>query len=245
MVALYERVAKTNALDRPRARRAFEEAYLAYKRLLEAGPVDRLRDIIAEGSMVIDVGANIGFFTVRFARWVGPAGRVIAIEPEARNIASLRTRVARAGLSSVVDCVHAAAADRPGVLSLALTPGHPGDHHLAETGEPVQAVTLDDLSAQESRRVSLIKIDVQGAEMLVIAGARRLLEDQRPAVFVEVDGPSLARMGSTPRELIEMLVELGFAGHRLTRHGIGAREEPSQLIPQDQTGYIDLLFLPT
>lgn len=244
MVALYERVARTRVLDRPRSRRAFEWAYLAYKRLVEAGPVDRLRDVVAEGSMVVDVGANIGFFTLRFARWVGPAGRVIAIEPEARNIATLRARVARSGLSSVVDCVQAAAADRPGVLSLALTPGHPGDHHLAESGEPVQAVALDGLTAQETRRVSLIKIDVQGAETMVIAGARRLLEDHRPAVFVEVHEPSLARMGSTSRELIDMLVGLGFTAHRLTRHGVGAPEEPGALLPRSPTGYTDILFLP-
>ena len=84
-------------LDRPRPRRAYESVYLAYKRLIEAGPVDGLRGVVATGSTVFDVGANIGFFSFRFARWVGPEGRVIAIEPEARNIASLRRRVARAG----------------------------------------------------------------------------------------------------------------------------------------------------
>ena len=141
LLALYERAARTGALDRPRPRRAFESLYLAYKRLIEAGPVEGLRELVPEGSTVVDVGANIGFFSLRFARWVGPAGRVIAIEPEARNIASLRARVERAGLSDVVDCIQAAAADRSGVLRLALTPGHPGDHHLAKFGEPVQAVT--------------------------------------------------------------------------------------------------------
>jgi len=245
-VALYGRVARTGALDRPRPRRAFESVYLLYKRLLEAGPVDGLRELVADGSTVIDVGANIGFFSLRFARWVGPGGHVIAIEPEARNVASLRTRVARAGLSGVIDCVHAAAADRPGTLKLALTPGHPGDHHLAEAGQPVRAVTLDDLTADDPRPVSLVKIDVQGAETLVIAGARRLLEEQRPAVFVEVDGPSLARQGSSPRELIESLVGLGFTGHRLTRRGVGAREEPDELqaaVGRSSGGYVDILFL--
>lgn len=246
LLALYERAARTGALDRPRPRRAFESLYLAYKRLIEAGPVEGLRELVPEGSTVVDVGANIGFFSLRFARWVGPAGRVIAIEPEARNIASLRARVERAGLSGVVDCIQAAAADRSGVLRLALTPGHPGDHHLAKFGEPVQAVTLDELTAQEVRRVSLVKIDVQGAETMVIAGARRLLDKQRSAVFVEVHEPSLARGGSSPRELIESLVGLGFAGHRLTRRGVGPREQPDELLAHlagSSTGYIDILFL--
>lgn len=245
MVALYDRAARTGVLDRPRPRRAFESLYLAYKRLIEAGPIEGLRDFVPDGSTVLDVGANIGFFSLRFARWVGPADRVIAIEPEVRNFGSLRARVARAGLSGVVDCVHAAAADRPGVLRLALTPGHPGDHHLAEAGEPVGAVTLDELTAQGTQPVSLVKIDVQGAETMVIAGARLLLEQQRPALFVEVHEPSLARVGSSPPELIDTLVGFGFTGHRLTDHGIGVPEEPRELLAhlaRRSSGYIDVLF---
>jgi FkbM family methyltransferase len=245
LLALYARAARTGALDRPRPRRAFESVYLGYKRLLEAGPVEGLRELVPAGSTALDVGANIGFFSMRFARWVGPTGRVIAIEPEARNVASLRARVERAGLSGVVECIQAAAADRAGLLRLAVTPGHPGDHHLAESGEPIEAVTLDELTERETRRVSLVKIDVQGAEALVIAGARRLLEEQRPAVFVEVHGPSLARLGSSPRELIESLVRLGFAGHRLTRRGVGPSERADELLAhlaRSSSGYIDILF---
>jgi FkbM family methyltransferase len=244
LVWLYERALRTGALDRPRPRRAFEAVYMAYKKLLEAGPIDGLREIVAEGSTVIDVGANIGFFSMRFARWVGPAGRVIAVEPEAQNIASLRRRVARARLSDVVDCVHAAAADRPGQLRLAVTPGHPGNHHLAGTGERVPAVALDDLVGRDERPVSLIKIDVQGAEALVIAGAGRLLEEQRPAIYVEVDAPSLRRLGSSPGELIATIVERGYRPYGLTRRGVGGPEEVADLQLRTEHEYIDVLFLP-
>jgi FkbM family methyltransferase len=244
LVRLYERAARGGVLDRPRPRRAYESVYLAYKRLIEAGPVDGLSALVTNGSMVFDVGANIGFFSMTFARWVGPEGRVIAIEPETRNIASLRRRVARAGVSQVVTCVHAAAADRPGQLRLALNPGHPGDHHLADNGEPVAAVALDELAADDPRPVTLVKIDVQGAESMVLAGANRLIAQHRPAIFVEVHEPSLTRFGSSRRELIGTLVALGYGGHRLTRSGIGAREEPEQLIEQSSGGYIDVLFLP-
>lgn len=248
LARLYERAARSGVLYRPVPRRAYETVYLAYKRLFEAGPIDGLRRVVADGSTVVDVGANIGFFSLRFGRWVGPTGRVVAIEPEARNIASLRRRVQRAGLSDVITCVQAVAADRSGQLRLALTPGHPGDHHLAETGKPVQAVTLDELFAQDPRQVSLIKIDVQGAETMVIAGARRLLERQRPAVFVELHEPSLARLGSSPRELLDTLVQLGFAGHKLTRRGVGPAEDTEELLArlaQASSGYIDVLFIAT
>lgn len=245
LVWLYERATNGGLLDRPLPRRAYESAYLAYKRLIEAGPIDGLRGLVADGSTVIDVGANIGFFSVRFAHWVGPAGRVIAIEPEARNIDSLRRRVARARLSDIVTCVHAAAAERPGELRLALNPGHPGDHHLAEEGEPVAAVTLDDLAAHDPRPVTLIKIDVQGAESRVLAGAHDLIKTHRPALFIEVDEPSLTRLGSSRGELIDTLVALGYRGYRLTHRGIGASEEPAELVARSARDYIDVLFLPT
>ena len=244
LVRLYDRATRAGVLDRPLPRRAFESVYLAYKQLIEAGPVDSLREVVTSGSTAIDVGANIGFFTLRFARWVGPAGHVIAIEPEPRNFNSLRGRVARAGLSNIVTCVQAAAADRRGELRLALNPGHPGDHHLADDGQPVAGVTLDELAANDPGRITIVKIDVQGAESMVLAGARELIETHRPAVLVEVHGPSLARLGSSRRELIDTLVALGYGGHRLTRRGIGVREEPKKLDAQSATGYIDVLFLP-
>jgi FkbM family methyltransferase len=242
LVGLYGWIERSGALERPWARRVFEWAYLAYKQLLEAGPVDALRSCVPTRSTVIDVGANIGFFTARFARWTGPGGRVIAIEPEALNRASLEARVRRAGLSGIVECVAAAAADRVGELRLALTPGHIGDHHLAEEGEPVPAVTLDALTADDERPVSLVKIDVQGAEMLVLAGAQQTIAAHKPAIYVEVDGPSLARMGSSPRELIDAIVTLGYRPYLLSRKGPVPAGGLEELAARAAERYVDVLF---
>jgi FkbM family methyltransferase len=243
LIALYARLLETGLLDRPRAQRAYEAAYLKYKGLLEAGPVNGLATLVPDGSTIFDVGANIGFFSVRFARWVGPGGKVIAIEPEPRNVGSLRRRIERAGIADIVECVPAAAADKAGELRLAITRGHPADHHLSETGVLIPAVTLDGLAAKDPRPVSLIKIDVQGAETMVVAGARQLIQTHHPAIFVEIDAPSLARSGSSPQELIATLTEIGYRPHRLTRDGVGDVETTSELVSRAATGYIDVLFL--
>jgi FkbM family methyltransferase len=245
LVAVYERAVRSGALDRPRARLAFESTYLLYKRLLETGPVDGLAELVEPGSTVIDVGANIGFFSMRFGRWVGSTGRVIAIEPESRNFDSLQRRVARAGLASTVDCVQAVAADRPGRLHLALTPGHPGDHHIAAVGQPIQSVSLDALAAVDRRTVSLIKVDVQGAEAMVLKGAHRTIEIHRPAIFIEVDAEALERFGSSPRELIDLIVGMGYLPHHLTRAGPGTAEAIEDILLRSAAGYIDVLMLPT
>jgi FkbM family methyltransferase len=244
LVRVYDRVSSGGVLDRPVPRRMYESVYLAYKRLIEAGPIDSLSTVVAEGSTVIDVGANIGFFSLRFADWVGPTGHVIAIEPEKQNMRSLHRRVERAGLTDVVSCVEAAATARAGEVKLALNRGHPGDHHLAQEGEPVAAVTLDEVVVGDARPVTLVKIDVQGAEPLVLAGASDLITRHHPAIFIEIHEPSLARIGSSRRRLIHELVDLGYGAHGLTRRGIGEPEDPEALIARSEQGYIDVLFLP-
>jgi FkbM family methyltransferase len=243
LLRLYRWVAASGLLDRPRPRRAFESAYLAYKLLIEAGPVSCLQPWVRPGATVVDVGANIGFFTVRFGRWVGPGGHVLAIEPEARNVASLRRRIDRAGLTEVVECFHAAAAERAGTVRLELNPIHPGDHHLGDGGVPVPAVTLDGLTA-DRRPVGLIKIDVQGAELRVLEGAARVIAEDRPAIFMEVDDPSLRRLGTSAGELMAALAAMGYRGHVLGRSGFGPDEAPEALAERSVSTYIDVLFVP-
>lgn len=245
LLRLYERAVKAGLLDRPGARRAFESIYLAYKRLLEAGPTAGLRGLVEPGTAVIDAGANIGFFSLRFGRWVGTHGRVIAIEPEGRNVAALRRRVDRAGLGEVVECVQAVAAAQPGELRLAVNPTHPGDHQIAPAGEPVRAVTLDELAEGLAQPVSLVKIDVQGAEAMVLAGAGRVLAEDRPALFVEVDDVGLRGFGSSAGELVDTVIGLGYEPHVLTRKGIQPVPDVDALLARNTDGsYTDLLFLP-
>jgi hypothetical protein len=84
-VQLFGLAAKLGVHRLPMFERVFLVLYAGYKRHFEAGPIERLQEFIPPGSLVIDVGANVGFFSLRFAQWVGLGGEVIAIEPEARN----------------------------------------------------------------------------------------------------------------------------------------------------------------
>jgi hypothetical protein len=71
-------------------KRLFVSVYDFYKQRFEAQAAEVLRNWIRPGATVIDIGANMGFFTLRFARCVGPTGRVIAVEPETENLRHLR-----------------------------------------------------------------------------------------------------------------------------------------------------------
>ena len=203
LIGLYGLVKATGGLDTRLGRRIFETSYQFYKRRFEAGPIRMLRQWVRPRTFVIDVGANIGFFSRQFATWVSDGGKVIALEPEAVNFARLKHSIAESGLSDLVETIQAAVADTTGTGMLDVNPGHPGDHKLAAHGVPVAITTIDDLLNDRGwPEVSLIKIDVQGAEARVLSGERQAIERFRPALFLEVDDQQLRQNGSSACELL-------------------------------------------
>ncbi len=223
----------------------YEWSYGLYKARVEAPWLSQLRPYALPGSTVVDVGANIGFFTRPFARWVGPQGRVIAIEPEPANFGRLRRHLRREEAEGNVLLRQAAAADREGSVFLALNPYHPGDHRLSQSGIPVRALALDSLLEEPGLPpVSLIKIDVQGAEGRVVEGARRVIARHRPALCVEVDDAALRQQGSSCAALIQMIRGLGYRAHRLRAGSVSEPLQPDEAAAAVAGGtYADFLFL--
>jgi FkbM family methyltransferase len=244
-LAAYRVLARTPVLSSRPGRRAFIAAYFAYKRWFEAGDVAALRRFVRPGSAVVDVGANLGFFTTIFARWLTPPSRVVAIEPEPGNVELLRRRVERAGLLPSVLIVEGAAAEATGPLSLVINPLHPGDHRLGAEGLPIDGHALDDLLPRLGvRDVSLIKIDVQGAELRALRGARETLRRLKPAVFVEIDDGALQAAGASAAAVIAFLAALGYR-MLVLRHGdwapVASYEQAARL--RRRRGYADYLFV--
>ena len=258
LLTAYAALARTGIMRQAWARRAFLAAYSGYKTWIEAGPVDRLREFVPAGSTVVDVGANVGFFTMKFALWVGEQGRVIAVEPDRENFEVLAAKVKKAGLQDRVRLHQAAAAAETGSVRLRRNELHPGDHRISfhPEGIPVPAVTSANGSvavapapappaAAAPRSVSLVKIDVQGAEMLVLKGAKRMLDQLHPALFVEVDDRALRHFGSSAEALLEHMQRSGYKTHELVENGPPRELSHHRLFASLKTrSYIDVLFLP-
>ena len=226
--------------------RLFLAAYALYKRHFEAGPIERLREFVPNGSVVIDVGANVGFFASRFAHWVG-RGEVIAIEPEEHNYRILIASLRRKRLLARVRALKAVAAATSGTMLLEINQAHPADHKLSVdgTGIPVDAVRLDDLVENKgAQRPSLIKIDVQGAEMLVLRGAADILKLSGPALFVELSDQALGKFGSSISAVINHLSQQGYASYWLAPAGPHRRADFAEIHAKaEHNGYVDVLFL--
>lgn len=244
---IYGLLARAGLMKLPLVRRLFISLYSAYKTLIESGPVERLRDHVSPGSLVIDIGANVGFFTRKFARWVGEAGQVVAVEPDAENFAHLTRILGQSKEGARVKARHGAAAAKDGILHLQRNEVHPGDHRLARDGKGIEisAFAIDSLiSEADMARVSLIKIDVQGAEMMVLQGAWRVIAASRPALFVELDDGALRSFGSSAAEVIDALSQRDYAPHKLLAKGPPLLLSRKGILDDVEKDYIDVLFLP-
>lgn len=239
LLLVYRLAVASGILSTRWGRRMFEWAYMVYKNRLEATTVEELRVYVKPGDSVIDVGANIGFFTLRFGRWITEGSIVFALEPEPINFASLKRHISHAKLMDRVEALRVAVAEITGEVYLNVDPVHPGNHQLGKTGIPVQAITIDALMAQyDWPRVGLIKVDVQGAEQRVIAGAAETIERFHPVLFVEMD------RDSNPRDLLRQIMDLGYSPHVLRKSAPPlpvTPEHAQQLIAA--SGYHDLLFI--
>lgn len=185
--------------------------YGPWKRLTEREDTRLFRRLVTPGDMVIDVGANIGHYASQFASLVGPRGRVLAIEPDPRNAARLRLRLARRPQARVHQV---AAGEAPGDIRLYLSRNNSADHRTFDSGDGrpsirVACVRLDDM-VPPGCRVQLIKIDVQGHELAVLRGARRVIEESpNIRVVMEYWPHGLRKAGCEPEKLLRCIEECG------------------------------------
>lgn len=166
----------------------------------------------------IDIGANLGWYTLVAAHALLGRGHVHSFEPEPANLARLKANVALNGLQNVTINGYALS-DRPGSATLHLNDVNLGDHSLFAMGCRPGSVTvrlgrLDDYHGRELKRPLVIKLDVQGSEIDVLEGARTLLETHpyEIVLFCEVAPATLGAAGRSVSELIAVLDGFGFAG---------------------------------
>ncbi len=246
LLIITQMVNASGLLDTAMGRRGFLAAYRIYKRLTDWQILFLLNKFVLEGSNVIDVGANVGVITLWAAKCVGESGHVIAIEPELKNILALRDSIKTSGMKDRVLVYEAVAADVRGTLKLRINRAHPADHRIDNEGVPVQALSLDEVvDSLGWTAVAFVKIDVQGAEPLVLQGAKNLLRNMRPVLWVEISEFDLKRFSSTPREVLDFLQSYDFIPNLLDGRLIRPATYEDIMFRLAKRGYTDVLFIPS
>lgn len=145
-------------------------------------------NLVAKGAVVYDIGANVGFYTLLASMLVGHKGRVFAFEPLSRNICYLRKHLQINHCSNVV-ILEAAVSQQDGAALFKEGENSSTGHLSAEEGFKIETVSLDSLVLTgKIPPPNYIKIDVEGAELSVLFGAKRILIDYHPVVFLSNPG---------------------------------------------------------
>jgi FkbM family methyltransferase len=206
-----------------------------------------LSPLLRPGGCFVDVGANVGYFTLLAASRVGPGGRVVAFEPNPDNRHLLGQSLTANTFSNVT--IHPfAVADREAVMwlhrgkfnSLCWFTPEPTDRESVE----VRVVVLDDVLSDLSR-IDVIKIDTDGAEPLILRGARELLRRHRPVIFLEyapANYPAVSRAGV--EEPLDELRGLGYDLYLLTAGGPSGPRDNSEIVAAARERHIDLMARP-
>jgi len=179
---------------------------------------EAFRRAVGPGAVALDVGANVGAYSLLLGQWVGPSGRVFAFEPDPRAFHGLSRHVALNRLGAIVRPIAAALADREGTAHLvaAVTAGETRISHEALEGRPglqetmTRVTTIDRFCAERGLVPSFLKIDVEGLELAVLRGARDTIRRCRHLeLFVEMHPSIWPMLGITREDVLDEIGRLG------------------------------------
>ena len=219
--------------------RVFSEKFIFYYREYESEYVATVRRLYRGGNF-LDVGSNVGIYSVCMADAVRRAGgRIFSIEPLAANVTRQTVNLELNGCADIVEIFQGAVGDEPGTLLMGgdfTTSSINGVVSTAGTVE-VEVTTLDELA--ETRGwpdITMIKMDIEGYEPPVLRGALRLLERNRPILFAEFNRERMDINRFDMTESWLLLKNLGYTGHLLVDGQLRELAEPGR--------HENLFFLP-
>ncbi|MBL7163763.1 MAG: FkbM family methyltransferase [Anaerolineales bacterium] len=178
-------------------------------------------DLVEPGWVAYDVGANIGYITLLLARAVGDEGRILAFEALPSNVERLKGNVTLNGLDSRVQVIHGAVGAASTPVRFLVGPsgamgkaeGSAGRSEGHQESIEVLGFSLDDFVYQGGNpSPQVVKMDIEGGEVLALPGMKRLLAEAPPLIFLELHGPEAARAAW------ETLTEVGYRIARM-QHG--------------------------
>lgn len=210
-----------------------------------------IRAKLRRGDTFLDIGANVGYYSLLGAEIVGHEGKVLAVEASVRNVRALRASMRVADIRNI-EILSVAASSSWELLAFGLsgTNGITGSLVTNDVQEEVvQGVPLDD-AIRGLQRLDLIKIDVEGAEHLALQGLTKALKMHRPAIVSEFSPEALEAVSGTSGEAyLEMLLGLGYRMSVVSSEGASVRatrsaDEILERFRASGVDHIDVLFEP-
>lgn len=188
----------------------------------EKATTDLFKKTVKNGDVVVDLGANIGYFSLLASRLTGSQGKVFSFEPEPKNYNYLKKNIELNNYNHAQP-FQKAVSDKNGTTKLFICDYDTGHHTInkqdgiqaysrgrivKERSIDIETVALDNFLKERTNRVDVIKMDVEGAEMLALSGMDRVLKDNKDIKMIAEFFPLLIeKMGSDPKEFIRRLIQ--------------------------------------
>jgi FkbM family methyltransferase len=194
------------------------------------------------GDICYDIGANIGFWTLKMAELVGRDGKVYAFEPMSDNLTLLHRNIKSSQLEGNIEVVPFALGDREGTAKIYI-PIDPGSTSMApETAndrcEEVNLRKLDDIWIEQGRPdVKFIKMDVEGSEPFVLEGGIQFFQKVRPIIICEINSRKLSPLGKKADDIFDIFFSWGY-----DMFTFNEKDNTMSKIEERQDG--DILFIP-
>lgn len=195
---------------------------LLINRFYEPLETEFVKKEIKKNNVVLDIGANIGYYTLLFARLVGEKGKVFAFEPDPDNFNLLKKNVEINNYKNVV-LVQKAVLNNKGKIKLYLSGTNKGDHRVYDSHDDrqfieIESIRLDDYFKNYNRKIDFIKIDIEGAEWEALQGMFNLLKkNQNLKILTEFWPIGFKRSGIEPREYLKLLIGHGFELYHINK----------------------------
>ncbi|WP_420645253.1 FkbM family methyltransferase [Candidatus Leptofilum sp.] len=225
-------------------------ARIAVNRTYEEHVSREIRQYLIPGTTFVDVGANIGYYSLLAASCLKNTGKILAFEPSAKNCHLLKTSIEENGFKNVE--IHLkAVADVNGMVGFKMddSNGSISKNITDDYAFQVEAITLDHALAEENQ-VDLIKIDVEGAEGLVIMGAEKIIQTHRPVIFTEFRPPAIENRSEMPAQaFLDRLRHHGYALQVISKTEVvnslpQSNQEILACYEAVKPSHIDLLAIP-
>jgi FkbM family methyltransferase len=205
-----------------------------------------IKNQLYEGEIFVDIGANVGAYSLVASKLVGKSGKVIAFEPASKSFLRLVKNISLNGITNIIP-ERLVVIDKSSQTDLYISGSQNTGmssiyHHDYETGitEKVESVSLDDyIAKKEISRISLIKIDIEGSEFLALKGMQKVLTGMRPKILVELKEETLKSSGYTEKDVISHLEKAGYS-----RFIIDEKGNISNDLSRQTKDYYNYVFLP-
>lgn len=229
---------------------------LAENGIYEPKVTSYFEKLLKEGDFVLDIGANIGYHTMNFARLVQPHGRVFAFEPNPQNVELIELSKRENGFAHV-ELFPYAAGNEETTLDLVIEGGQSNAHLLSQsdlsnrsiTRLPVKVTKIDE-ALKDIEKLDFVKIDAEGAELMILHGMKETLKRHQPLLIFEFFPDYIQKTSQeNPIHLLDELINLGYELRMLFDHGLSQSShtisEIMQYLEPEGILFIDILAVPT